>query len=325
MQTPSNPKLLLICKNFFLDGKRLAALGDNFSVMKSVLFLDYSVEILLNMLINDFAPDVEFARDDVNWTTLWRTATEAVRANNCMTRIPNYRQLRTLHELRNLVQHKGITPSSTDVSRFPHPVEESISKCFQDCYGLDFPKFKLWDIIKNTQLRRFLNESEEALVRGKPEVSLAGCKLAFDKITSAIRYENLSGDAINQIERMSYTMSLPSNYLYDPKLADFTKKLSERIGTEIRKLNDDSEIANLGLSMSETRRFRKITSTLSIATAMSGIMEILMFGEVSVDQYKEYANSALDYLSHLALLAQEVYPEAIERIEIQVPLSEQSF
>ncbi len=325
MQRPSNTKLLLICKNFFIDGYRLAVRGDNFSIMKSVLFLDFSVEILLNILISDFAADGEFIREDVNWKKLWQTATEAVREKNLMTRIPNHRQLKTLHELRNLVQHRGVTPNSTDVARFAGAVKESIAKCLVECYGLDFPEFKLWDIIRNRQLRRLLNESEEALMKGKPVICLAGCKVAFDKITSAIRSENLRGDAIDQIEHMSYISSLPSNYLYDDKLADFNKRLTEKIGREVRILNDDSEIANLGLSMSDTRRFRKITNTLTVVTARSGIMEILRFGEVSDNQYKEYANSALDYLSHLASLAQEVYPEAIGKIEIRVPLSEQSF
>lgn len=322
-----NPKQLLICKNFFSEAQRLAVLGDDFSKMKAVLFLDFSVEILLNALVNDFANDSQVENENLNprqdmvWSTLWRNATQAVK--NKIRRIPNHRQLKLLREIRNLVQHAGMVPDSSDVSDSLNAVHDTLSKCFSVCYGLDFIEFKLWDVITNQQLRRLLKESQEALNSGKAVICLAGCKIAFDKLNGAIRANSPGSESIAEIERTSYKNNIPSNYMYDPTLADFLEKLSEKIGSELRRLHDDTQVANLGLSMADTAKFRRAYKGLAINKALSGSIEILLFGEVSDEEREQDARQALDYLSSYSLLAQQAYPSVVENIRIEMPLSEQ--
>ncbi len=107
-------------------------------------------------------------------------------------------------------------------------------------------------------------------------------------------------------------------------LVSFVKELEN----ELQRLRDDTEIVSLGLSMAETRNFRYITGNLAVQEAVSGSLSIAQFQQISEETYSEetyneYAAKALNYLSNLVLLAQEVYPNAISNIEIKIPLSEQ--
>lgn len=79
---PTNPRLLLIAKQFFTEGKALAAYGDDLAAMKAVLFLDLAVELMLNILITDFDPGDDPVRDDMKWSQLWQQATRAVKDSN---------------------------------------------------------------------------------------------------------------------------------------------------------------------------------------------------------------------------------------------------
>lgn len=320
---PSNPKLLIVCKNFFIDAKRLVSVGDDLSMMKAVMFLDFAIETLLNVLINDFDSVAESTRDDIKWTTLWQNASNSVKKQKLMAAIPNYKELKTLHEIRNFLQHKGICPKSSDVFRFIEPTQETLSECIKNCYDLNFPELKLWDLISNASLRLLLVESAQAFEMGKNVICLAGCQIAFKKINSAIQAEKPSSRAIDQIIQSSYTKSRPPGYSYDRNLSRHIDALSEKISTAFRELHEDTEIANLGLSLATTSEFRKFTNSIHVNCSVNGIIELIKKGGISDETYKEFAKSALDYISDLALLAQEVYPNIIAKIEVPIPLSKQ--
>ncbi|NIT99572.1 MAG: hypothetical protein GWN01_01090, partial [Nitrosopumilaceae archaeon] len=139
MKQPSKPKLLLICKNFFVQANNLALLGDDFSVMKAVFFMDYAIEQMLNILIMDFGSDEDFKNHEIKWNTLWQKVTKAIKDETSikMNRIPNYKQLKELRDIRNGLQHNGTIPRADQVSRLVNPAKEILSECFSKCYGFD--------------------------------------------------------------------------------------------------------------------------------------------------------------------------------------------
>jgi hypothetical protein len=69
-QAPFNVRPLQIVVQSVKEARRLVALGDDFSYMRAVFALDFAVEQMLNILIDNFAPDATFDRDDVPWKTL---------------------------------------------------------------------------------------------------------------------------------------------------------------------------------------------------------------------------------------------------------------
>ena len=62
---------------------------------------------------------------------------------------------------------------------------------------------------------------------------------------------------------------------------------------------------------------------IRVNESSSGRWEIIKWGDSSFQQYIEYARFALEYITNLVLLAQEVYPGPIETIRIKIPLIEQ--
>lgn len=189
---PTNPRLLLIVKQFFTEGKTLAAYGDNLAGMKAILFLDLAIEQMLNIMIADFGSGDNPVRDNIKWPQLWEQAVCAVKDANVMSGIPHYKELKTLREVRNLVQHRGVIPNPADVSRFILSVEAMLTACFHEPYRLSFETFQLWDAICNSDLRRLISECQQALELGDPTMALAGTRVAFDEIVGAVE-ENAAG------------------------------------------------------------------------------------------------------------------------------------
>ena len=52
---------------------------------------------------------------------------------------------------------------------------------------------------------------------------------------------------------------------------------------------------------------------------------MLELKDVEASKYKDYARVAMNYITQLALLAQEAYPNAVDKIKVQKPLSEQGW
>ena len=334
MENPlKNPKLLLIVKQFCDEADQLSLLGDEFSSMKAIVCADFAVEQMLNVITLDYTSDSNDSkngRDSVKWHTLWQDATTSIsdakiNGFNC---IPHFKDLKTLHEVRNLVQHRGHIPSASDVSRYVASAKKMISECFEKCYGFNFNDFRLIDTIRNADLRSILKDSEEALSLSVPVVSLAGSIIAFRRVVSAIHamHEGTTLD-FNHVERI-VAASISSfnanrNRHERPPIADPLRGLLEGVAllnNEIQSLRVDLEVVNLGLSMAETTKFRRIAKVFGVNESDSGSLEIVMLGGSL--NYTEYAKFALNYLSSLILLSQEVYPEVIDNIRISPPLHE---
>jgi len=166
MQQTNYARLLFLVKQFYQEATNLTSVGDNLSAMKAVLFLDLSVEQMLYVLIADFGSQDHGEKDELNWAQLWQAALKAVKERSAMTRLPHFRELKTLHGLRNQVQHQGVAPNPTELSRFIRAASDMLSTCFQEAYGLSFTTFEPWDEIRKPDLRRLIRESQEALEAG---------------------------------------------------------------------------------------------------------------------------------------------------------------
>jgi len=175
-----NPQQLVLVKHLYEDACTLAGREDDFSVMKATLSLDHSVEQMLNTIVMDITtqnvPTRGAGRRDISWSEIWKRASDAVTVLG--HEIVNHAQLLALHEVRNLAQHNGSIPTQAEVRRYLEPTEEMLTGVFRDVYALDFPTFRLWDLIQNEALRQLLRDSEVALESGHPGVTIIGCNQA---------------------------------------------------------------------------------------------------------------------------------------------------
>jgi hypothetical protein len=325
---PSNPKLLLIIKQFCNEANRLSLLGDEYSSMKAILYIDFAVEQMLNVIILDYNTSTEIdskrGRDEITWQILWQNATASIKHAK-LKALSHYKDLKSLHEIRNLVQHRGQIPSASDVTRYVASATRWISECFEKCYGFNFDNFRLTDTIRNQHLRGILEDSEEALALDSPNVSLAGSIMAFNEVVAAIRpiKEGLSYNFNHAQKAIARQIS---SFRTKQPIADQLSRLLEDVTSilnhEIQLLRVDVEVTNLGLSMAETTKFRQIMNSIGVHVGDDGSCEIVSFG--STLNYAEYAKLSLNYLSSLVLLSQEVYPEAIDKIKILIPLHKQA-
>ena len=107
------------------------------------------------------------------------------------------------------------------------------------------------------------------------------------------------------------------------QLKNTLERFAEEVAEDIQTIRDDAETVSLGLSMSHTKKFRNVMKDIRVNESSSGRWEIIKWGDSSFQQYIEYARFALEYITNLVLLAQEVYPGPIETIRIKIPLIEQ--
>lgn len=305
-------RLLQIVVQSINEARQLVALGDDFSYMRAVFSLDFAVELMLNILIDNFAPNTTFDRDDVSWKTLWQTATQAVKdANVINDRIPNHKQLKKLHDIRNLSQHQGCTPHGSDVTQLVAPVTHMISTCFDKGFGLSFENFRLWDVIHNDRLRQLLTQCERALENGLPRESLVGAIIAFHEITSEI------GKEIHFFSPLPHFSHYEERMRWQPWISGISRNLDQ--------LYVDTVLASLGLPLAETQEFRKLAREVRVTLTASGDWEPFNRSGRTIEEFKECANFALGYLSTLALRVQEVYPDAIVRVSFKKLLYDQKW
>ena len=299
--------------------------------MKAILYIDFAVEQMLQVITLDYNTssdiDSKMGRDTINWNNLWQNATASLKNEETigLKTIPNFKDLKSLHEVRNLVQHRGHIPSASDVFRYVASAKKMISECFEKCYGFNFNHFTLINTIRNQHLRGILEDSEEALALDSPVISLAGSIIAFRRVIAAIRsmQEGPSYD-FNPVERAIATGISSFRDKLQPiadPLSRLLKGVASILNHEIHSLRVDSEVANLGLSMAETAKFRRIINSIGVHEADDDSCEIVVLDDTL--HYAEYAKFSLNYLSSLVLLSQEVYPEAIDNIIISIPLHKQ--
>jgi hypothetical protein len=326
-KVPSNMRLLLIVVQSVNEARRLVSLGDDLSYMRAVFSLDFAVEQMLNILIDNFAPNTTFDRDDVSWKHLWQAATTAVKDANVITdRIPHYRQLKKLHDIRNLSQHQGCTPHSSDVAQLVDPVVRMISTCFEQGFDLSFENFRLSDVIRNSQLRQLLEQCEQALDNGFPFESLVGAVVAFKHITSEIGKVRENDYRLPRLDSFRNISTASIGHPHNTwREVQSLEQWIANITTSLEQLHIDSILGSLGLSLTETQKFRRLTRVVSVTEMVSGDWRPGNNSRRRDDALKDPANFVLGYLSRLTLRAQEVYPEALDRVSLKKLLNDQEW
>jgi hypothetical protein len=311
-RVPTNPRLLLLTKQFFIEAERAAGLGDSFSAMKAVLFLDLAVEQMLNLLLIDLGTGEESQKaDDLKWRQLWHEAQSVAEKAGIHGPIPHFKELGRLRRVRNLVQHHAITPDPIDATRFVSSTNNMLSYCFDRVYGRRFETYHVWEEVRNAHIQRLLREASEAVELGAASVAVAGVRLAFKRIVEAVRSESQGQyDHLARIER-------------EGRWEKGWERAVGPLAEAIRELREDSVVANLGVSMAKTGKFREIETHMGVAETMGGVWHIEHHRDLSETAYKRDAEFAIEYLTTLTLLAQDAYPSALESIEIPIPLSEQ--
>ena len=193
-----------------------------------------------------------------------------------MTRLPHYRELKTLCGIRNQGQHQGVAPNPGELGRFIRAASNILSTCFQEAYGLSFTTFEPLHEIRNTDLRRLIRESQKALEEADILAAFVGTLYAFQKIVGALERSQLT----SRERRLGRRASRPQ-FRVDTRVSDILQVVAqaERIITQIQEaasreleaMREQVLIGRLGLSLYDTGKYRQLTGDMIINETGAGV------------------------------------------------------
>jgi hypothetical protein len=265
--------------------------------------------MLNNIVLNldpDFTVNETKGSEDISRKTLWGNAARSMRIAS-KTKIPETRELASLHALRNLVQHSGTQPTQSETQRYLVAAHSMLTSVFKEVYELEFSNFKIWDLVPNDDLRVWLGDSEQVLKGGSPVMCIAACNHAHALIIGAIRNST-------KLRRFR-----TSNVFSRAAVERFRNEIVEAI----EFLEDEVVAIGVGLPLMDTRRFQKIGGLVLVFVSIDGHMQTR--SKTHSQDRNELAKDAefmLDYLSRLIRLLDEAYPGVLENIKIPLRLQE---
>lgn len=180
---------LVIVRQFFDEAKRAPASQTPFLRMRRTLDLDLCVELALGAVAVDHGkPEAQakMAKSDLKWQDLWQAADDAAQAA-VQKGLPCGRELRTLHEQRNLAQHRGAVPSAEDIAGYIEPVRELMSFVCREFYQRDFERLEHWDVLECAPLRQVLSDCAAALARGEHQATIANLSAAYQAVVRTVQ------------------------------------------------------------------------------------------------------------------------------------------
>lgn len=92
-----------------------------------------------------------------------------------------YRQeLRSLNQLRNLVQHHAIEPPTSQMEDWRVFTHRFMERAYSEYFGQDFEAITVTSLIDDAQFRALLELAQSNLHEGKPQLSVILAKLVFE-------------------------------------------------------------------------------------------------------------------------------------------------
>src|SRR5260221_3193213 len=153
-------KRLLIVKQLYQNAVLQAS--SQHAVAKRIIALvgfSLSIETMLKAVF--FSLDSSKIPSD-SFNSLVQEVNERLGKNSGLT-LPDIGNVKHVHNLRNDAQHDARPPSISELSDCRTYTRDFHRQVFQSVWDLDFETFTLVDIIRNTEVRDYLNMAEQAL------------------------------------------------------------------------------------------------------------------------------------------------------------------
>lgn len=146
----SELKRLILAKSLFLHGCNHASNEDEVSRMLAIHNFDNTAEIILKCIATK--RQLKFKRKYPYFEELLEKIED----------LPLRDQIRNLHNIRNIVQHQGDTPSSEMVARYNGYVEDFFKEVVKQEFRISFDELSLARLVENAELRGIVQRAEES-------------------------------------------------------------------------------------------------------------------------------------------------------------------
>jgi len=296
---------LILIRQFYSEARLTPAGETPFLRIKRTLHLDLCAELALNVVVRDFGTtkeqDQQGGRRDLSRDLLWDLAAAVVERKVAKT-LPERQALKTLHELRNLAQHRGTAPSADAVRGAVDPVRGLLEFICREIYSLDFEHLREWDVLEHESLRHWLDDCQELLERGQAFLTAAACQLVFTRIQECIRNAAAGPNATAPLRQM---VRVPHS-----ELADAINGLVGAIQESVFSLEAELVAVSLGLPVTDHFRFLRISRGVVITESISGNWDAAMSRMWPADDEDARSSTAfmVEYLGRASVLLESAHP-----------------
>lgn len=305
-------KPLILIRQFFDEARRAPSNETPFALIKGVLQLDLCVELSLNTIIRVHGTSQHQnklgGRRDVEWHNLWDIANAVVESKLGQSRsLPNPVPLKTLHETRNLVQHRGSIPSIHDFRAAIEPTRELLELICRELYGLDFERLREWDALQCSPLRQWLSECSNALEKGDPYLAACGCKVAYKRVVRSVRNAAVEGMRPSFSHRFPTRLSFPQ-----------VEPLIEQLDEAVIALESEIVAVSIGLSIADHFEFERHLRSVVVHEYMAGNLGLVRNSAWEVDSETSHkaAEFMINYLGRACVMLEAAYPKVFDLLDL---------
>lgn len=159
----SEIRRLVLAKKFYLHGCSHASAKDKVGRMLAIHHFDNAIEIILKCIATEqgLRPKGKY----FYFEELLRKIKD----------LSLKEQIRSLHEVRNIVQHQGDIPSIESVIKYKGYVEDFFKKICGEIFFVPYESLYLSELIENEKLRGQLRKAEEAFEKGGFKLCIELC------------------------------------------------------------------------------------------------------------------------------------------------------
>jgi hypothetical protein len=306
---------LLLIRQIFDEAQQQLSASLAAARLLAVLHLDLCVELALSLVVRYSSPSQQPSkwtpRQDLLRHELWKDADTALAALHG-TGLPHARELRTLHEMRNLAQHTGTIPSAESIQRAVAPVREFLGVVYLKLFDQDFNRFCMWHLVSCPPLRTLFKDIEEALQLSMPTVAITGCRQAHKRIVSALREITDGFVALRQFGPLRE----------DPRDRAI-RETTNALAATMNSMRAMLIIAGIGMGVEETLRFDRSSSGLGMQESISGHLSVTIIRPKDPERLAEDAEFMFGYVVRLTLLLEQAYPGIFANVVIPLRLRDQ--
>jgi hypothetical protein len=283
--SPAVKNQLLSIKRVYCIARDLyAPKADEASRIIAVVLFDYVAESALKTLLWNLPSTKAKPKKDPTFPDLWDKVDELSGEGP----LPLKFEIMSLHDLRNLTQHRKAVPSSEDVHQHTTHVASFLRHVFSKFFELDFDTLTLSSLVLDPRLRAQLEAAETHLVAGRHREAVEEAAKALHKAGQ------MAGDVTGIGRDGAWTyFSLSASHGWNQFSRD-QQQVLERIGSWIdgltRQLQEALWALAVGGDWAGYMSYRAVAPLvlLSLSESVDVIHKVDVYSE-------EQARAVLDY------------------------------
>jgi len=129
---------------------------------------------------------------EMRFNNLWNEVNR-VYAKECGENLPLKHEISGIRDARNLVQHNATVPSEVDLKRYESYTRTFLDHTLNQVFKKSLEDVKLSDVIINEKLKKYIEQANRLISKGKYDEGIKKLSLAFD-YGKIIKVKDITGN-----------------------------------------------------------------------------------------------------------------------------------